>query len=210
MNGRASRPTSWRRQGHRRRLPARRVLATEEAAKGMTPGTHGSTFGGNPLAMAVGNAVLDIVLEPRLPRRRPAEGSAPETGARGREGRASRSRRRSARPGPAAGIKVKVPPAEVVEGALGREAARRRRQRQRRAAAAAAQHRRRRDRRGDRASVARARARCGGRNLKSLFSSAGRSAMAQNPVPSRSRGISSISTRSTPRRCAPFSTWRMP
>ena len=30
----------------------------------MTPGTHGSTFGGNPLAMAVGNAVLDIVLEP--------------------------------------------------------------------------------------------------------------------------------------------------
>ena len=30
----------------------------------MTPGTHGSTFGGNPLAMAVGNAVLDVVLEP--------------------------------------------------------------------------------------------------------------------------------------------------
>ena len=53
------------RQGHRRRLPARApCLATEEAAKGMTPGTHGSTFGGNPLAMAVGNAVLDGVLEP--------------------------------------------------------------------------------------------------------------------------------------------------
>jgi acetylornithine/N-succinyldiaminopimelate aminotransferase len=30
----------------------------------MTPGTHGSTFGGNPLAMAVGNAVLDVVLAP--------------------------------------------------------------------------------------------------------------------------------------------------
>ena len=29
----------------------------------MTPGTHGSTFGGNPLAMAVGNAVLDIIFE---------------------------------------------------------------------------------------------------------------------------------------------------
>ena len=29
----------------------------------MTPGTHGSTFGGNPLAMAVGNAVLDILFE---------------------------------------------------------------------------------------------------------------------------------------------------
>ena len=36
-------------------------LANEKAAKGMTPGSHGSTFGGNPLAMAVGNAVLDIV-----------------------------------------------------------------------------------------------------------------------------------------------------
>ncbi|MFX9791808.1 aminotransferase class III-fold pyridoxal phosphate-dependent enzyme, partial [Acinetobacter baumannii] len=33
-----------------------------EAAKGMTAGTHGTTFGGNPLAMAVGNAVLDVVL----------------------------------------------------------------------------------------------------------------------------------------------------
>ncbi|MCU0790050.1 MAG: aminotransferase class III-fold pyridoxal phosphate-dependent enzyme, partial [Nitratireductor sp.] len=39
-------------------------LATEEAASGMTTGTHGTTFGGNPLAMAVGNAVLDIMLEP--------------------------------------------------------------------------------------------------------------------------------------------------
>lgn len=37
-------------------------LATEAAARGMTPGTHGSTYGGNPLAMAVGNAVLDVVL----------------------------------------------------------------------------------------------------------------------------------------------------
>jgi acetylornithine/N-succinyldiaminopimelate aminotransferase len=40
------------------------VLATEEAAKGMVPGTHGSTFGGNPLATAVGVAVLDAILEP--------------------------------------------------------------------------------------------------------------------------------------------------
>jgi acetylornithine/N-succinyldiaminopimelate aminotransferase len=38
-------------------------LATEEAAKGMTYGVHGTTFGGNQLAMAVGNAVLDVVLE---------------------------------------------------------------------------------------------------------------------------------------------------
>ena len=34
-------------------------LATDEAASGMKPGVHGTTFGGNPLAMAVGNAVLD-------------------------------------------------------------------------------------------------------------------------------------------------------
>ena len=40
------------------------LLATEEASKGLTVGTHGSTFGGNPLATAVGNAVLDAVLEP--------------------------------------------------------------------------------------------------------------------------------------------------
>jgi acetylornithine/N-succinyldiaminopimelate aminotransferase len=45
-------------------FPVGAFMATEEAAKGMVPGTHGSTFGGNPLAMAVGNAVLDAVLEP--------------------------------------------------------------------------------------------------------------------------------------------------
>lgn len=43
-------------------FPIGACLATAEAAKGMTAGTHGSTFGGNPLAMAVGNAVLDVVL----------------------------------------------------------------------------------------------------------------------------------------------------
>jgi acetylornithine/N-succinyldiaminopimelate aminotransferase len=45
-------------------FPLGALLATEEAAKGMTAGTHGSTYGGNPLATAVGNAVLDAVLEP--------------------------------------------------------------------------------------------------------------------------------------------------
>jgi acetylornithine/N-succinyldiaminopimelate aminotransferase len=44
-------------------FPVGACLATDEAAKGMTPGVHGTTFGGNPLAMAVGNAVLDVVLE---------------------------------------------------------------------------------------------------------------------------------------------------
>ena len=44
-------------------FPMGACLSTEAAAEAMTPGTHGTTFGGNPLAMAVGNAVLDVVLE---------------------------------------------------------------------------------------------------------------------------------------------------
>ena len=43
-------------------FPLGAVLATENAAKGMVAGTHGSTFGGNPLATSVGNAVLDVIL----------------------------------------------------------------------------------------------------------------------------------------------------
>jgi acetylornithine/N-succinyldiaminopimelate aminotransferase len=42
-------------------FPLGACLATEEAARGMVAGTHGSTYGGNPLAMAVGTAVLDVV-----------------------------------------------------------------------------------------------------------------------------------------------------
>ena len=45
-------------------FPVGACLATKDAAQGLSAGTHGSTFGGNPLAMAVGNAVLDVVLTP--------------------------------------------------------------------------------------------------------------------------------------------------
>jgi acetylornithine/N-succinyldiaminopimelate aminotransferase len=45
-------------------FPLGAFLATEKAAKGMVPGTHGSTYGGNPLATAMGNAVLDVILQP--------------------------------------------------------------------------------------------------------------------------------------------------
>jgi acetylornithine/N-succinyldiaminopimelate aminotransferase len=45
-------------------FPIGACLATAEASKGMTAGTHGSTFGGNQLAMAAGNAVLDVVTAP--------------------------------------------------------------------------------------------------------------------------------------------------
>jgi acetylornithine/N-succinyldiaminopimelate aminotransferase len=45
-------------------FPMGAFLATSEAAKGMTAGTHGSTYGGNPLGMVVGAAVLDTVSKP--------------------------------------------------------------------------------------------------------------------------------------------------
>ena len=45
-------------------FPLGACLATEEAAKGMTVGTHGSTYGGNPLGTTIGNSVLDVVLAP--------------------------------------------------------------------------------------------------------------------------------------------------
>ena len=45
-------------------FPLGAVLATEHAANGMTAGTHGSTYGGNPLGCAVGNAVMEIVADP--------------------------------------------------------------------------------------------------------------------------------------------------
>ncbi|MBV8651141.1 MAG: aspartate aminotransferase family protein [Alphaproteobacteria bacterium] len=45
-------------------FPVGAVLATEKAVQGFAPGVHGSTFGGNPLAMAIGNAVLDVMLAP--------------------------------------------------------------------------------------------------------------------------------------------------
>ena len=47
-------------------FPLGAVLATEDAASGMVAGTHGSTYGGNPLACAVGNAVMDIVTAPEF------------------------------------------------------------------------------------------------------------------------------------------------
>ena len=44
-------------------FPIGAVLMTKKVASGMKPGSHGSTFGGNPLAMSVGNGVLDVILK---------------------------------------------------------------------------------------------------------------------------------------------------
>jgi acetylornithine/N-succinyldiaminopimelate aminotransferase len=45
-------------------FPMSACLATADAARGLTTGVHGTTFGGNPLAMAIGNATLDVILAP--------------------------------------------------------------------------------------------------------------------------------------------------
>src|SRR5262249_21825620 len=47
-------------------FPMGALLATREAAKGMVKGVHGTTFGGNPLAMAVGNACFDELSKPEF------------------------------------------------------------------------------------------------------------------------------------------------
>jgi acetylornithine/N-succinyldiaminopimelate aminotransferase len=47
-------------------FPLGACLATAEAARGMTPGSHGSTYGGNPLAMAVGLASMEELVKPEL------------------------------------------------------------------------------------------------------------------------------------------------
>ena len=47
-------------------FPIGAVLMNKKVAVGMTPGTHGSTFGGNPLAMAIGNTVIDIVSDKKF------------------------------------------------------------------------------------------------------------------------------------------------
>jgi acetylornithine/N-succinyldiaminopimelate aminotransferase len=47
-------------------FPLGACLATEDAAAGMVAGTHGSTYGGNPLAMAVGLAALDLIAAPEF------------------------------------------------------------------------------------------------------------------------------------------------
>ena len=78
-------------------FPVGACLATAEAAKGMTAGTHGSTFGGNPLAMSAANAVLDVMLAPGFLDRRAAERAALQAAARGNQRSLSRRDRRSAR-----------------------------------------------------------------------------------------------------------------
>lgn len=99
-------------------FPLGAVLATERAAAGLTPGTHGSTFGGNPLATAVGAAVLDVLLEPGF-----LEG-VQQKALRLRQGLAALQDQFAGLvlevrgQGLLVGVKVAVPPPDVVSAAL--------------------------------------------------------------------------------------------
>ena len=96
-------------------FPLGAFLATEEAACGMTPGTHGSTYGGNPLAMAVGNAVLDVVLADGFLDRVERTGRQLQGRAGGAGGAPSRRcSRRCAAPGLMLGLKCVQPSGEMV------------------------------------------------------------------------------------------------
>jgi acetylornithine/N-succinyldiaminopimelate aminotransferase len=102
-------------------FPVGAVLATNEAAKGMVAGTHGSTFGANPLAMAVGIAVLEAVLEP---------GFLDHVEAMGLRFKQELARVKDEHPGVVEevrgsglliGIKVKPPMGEVVNACIGQQ-----------------------------------------------------------------------------------------
>jgi predicted acetylornithine/succinylornithine family transaminase len=100
-------------------FPVGCFMATDAAAKGMIAGTHGSTYGGNPLAMAVGNAVLDAVLEPGFLARVAAAGlRLKQELARIKDEHADVVEEVRAS-GLLAGIKVRPPMGEVVGACLG-------------------------------------------------------------------------------------------
>jgi acetylornithine/N-succinyldiaminopimelate aminotransferase len=99
-------------------FPIGAILATNDAAKGLTPGTHGSTFGGNPLATAVGAEVLTVIQEPGFLE------DVVEKANRLRQGLASLEDKfpdliEAVRgQGLLTGLKMKLPPADLVKAAL--------------------------------------------------------------------------------------------
>ena len=88
--GRASRRTSRRsRRASARAFRSAPALRRAKRPPRMTAGTHGTTFGGNPLAMAVGAAVLDIILDEAFLEQRPPHRTDPQAEARGNRRHAS-------------------------------------------------------------------------------------------------------------------------
>ena len=99
-------------------FPMSACLATADAARGLTVGVHGTTFGGNPLAMAIGNATLDVVLAPGFLER------VARLGLDLRQRLAELKDRHSGLidevrgEGLLVGLKLKAPPADFAEAAL--------------------------------------------------------------------------------------------
>jgi acetylornithine/N-succinyldiaminopimelate aminotransferase len=102
-------------------FPLSACLATADAARGLTVGVHGTTFGGNPLAMAIGNATLDVILAPGFLDR------VAELGLLFRQRLAELKDSRSAvveevrGEGLMLGLRLKVPPADFAAAALDRK-----------------------------------------------------------------------------------------
>ncbi|TRD22569.1 aspartate aminotransferase family protein [Palleronia caenipelagi] len=98
-------------------FPLGAVLATEDAASGMTTGTHGSTYGGNPLACAVGGKVLDIVTEPAFLDRVSAASGRLRQGLEGLVASHPDIFEGVRGQGLMVGLKLRVPPADLVAAA---------------------------------------------------------------------------------------------
>ncbi|WP_445954449.1 aminotransferase class III-fold pyridoxal phosphate-dependent enzyme [Thauera sp. SDU_THAU2] len=118
-------------------FPLGACLATAEAASGMAAGTHGSTYGGNPLAMAVGNAVLDVVLADDFLEHVRDVALVFPPGARRAQGPFPGGHRGHSRRGSAAGHQGEDPGWRAAQGGARRKAARGAGRRQRPAAPAA-------------------------------------------------------------------------
>jgi len=99
-------------------FPMSACIATADAARGLTVGVHGTTFGGNPLAMAIGNAVLDIVLEPGFIERVAEKGLFLRQRLAELQDRHSRVIEEIRGEGLMMGVKLKLPPAEFANAAL--------------------------------------------------------------------------------------------
>ena len=132
-------------------FPVGACLATREAAKGMTTGTHGSTFGGNPLAMSVANAVLDVMLAPGFLDRVRQTGLLVQAAAGANQGQLPLADRRSARRRAADRLAGRGAGGRACRRAARRKDDHRAVRRQRGAIAAAADRQRTGNRRSDRA-----------------------------------------------------------
>ena len=102
-------------------FPLGAVLATEEAARGMTAGTHGSTYGGNPLACAVGIRVMEIVAEPAFLDAVSRKAGRFRQGLEGRVAARSEVFEAVKGEGLMLGLKCRAPMAEVVSAGLAAE-----------------------------------------------------------------------------------------